>query len=88
MFRKTSPVEEVVRNTCYQVTFYGEGWEDQVGPKDFNYHKPCDRCILGRISGRDGYEVTAIGAVLSAIVVITEKDKLLARYVFLSSVED
>ncbi|XP_018580098.1 saccharopine dehydrogenase-like oxidoreductase [Anoplophora glabripennis] len=76
MFRKEPPTETTIRNTCYQVLLYGEGWDDRVGPGDYQYHKPCDKCILGRVSGRNGYEVICIGVILSAITIITEKEKL------------
>lgn len=88
MFRKEPPTEKVVRNTHYQVTLYGEGWEDEVGPEVFEYRKPCDKSILGRVRGRDGYELTSVGAVLSAIVIVTEKDKLPSGYVFLFFLND
>ncbi|KAJ8942835.1 hypothetical protein NQ318_022850 [Aromia moschata] len=70
------PSKEIVENTCFEITLDGEGWKTKLPKKDDQYATPCDRRIVGRVSGKDGYATTSVALVLSAIMMITEADKM------------
>ncbi|KAJ8918083.1 hypothetical protein NQ315_011540 [Exocentrus adspersus] len=76
-FSKKQPSEEKIEKSWFQITFYGEGWKEKLEDKDDQYDKPCDKCIVGRVKGKNpGYGATCAALVLSAIVIATESDKM------------
>lgn len=76
-FSKKSPPEEKIQKSWFQITLYGEGWKEKLTDKDDQYTKPCDKCIVGRVKGKNpGYGATCVCLVMSAIIIATENDKL------------
>ncbi|KAJ8932942.1 hypothetical protein NQ314_014321 [Rhamnusium bicolor] len=76
-FSKKQPSEEIIQNTWFQITFYGEGWKEKLSNKDDQYSSPCDKCIVGRVKGKNpGYGATCATLILSAIMIVTESDKM------------
>ncbi|KAJ8973251.1 hypothetical protein NQ317_019526 [Molorchus minor] len=71
------PSEEKIEKSWFQITFYGEGWKEKLENKDDQYSIPCDKSIVGRVKGRNpGYGSTCLALVLSAVVIVTESDKM------------
>jgi short subunit dehydrogenase-like uncharacterized protein len=55
-------------------TFYGRGWKGKsVG---VTYRQKEDSWIVGKVRGRDGYQVTGLCAAVSALVLVGGSQKL------------
>ncbi|XP_060526836.1 saccharopine dehydrogenase-like oxidoreductase [Cylas formicarius] len=77
MCSKKSPSEEMIENTWFQLNLYGEGWKEKLADKNDQYTTPVNQRIAGKVKGRNpGYGATCIALILSAITILTEKDKL------------
>lgn len=77
MFGKKQPSEEIIENTWFQITFYGEGWKDISLAEIDGFSKPCNRKIVARIKGRNpGYGSTCVCVVAAAITVLSETENL------------
>ncbi|RZC41855.1 hypothetical protein BDFB_010958 [Asbolus verrucosus] len=71
------PSEEKLAKTWFSVTFYGEGWKEELANADDQYSIPVNRAIVTRVKGRNpAYGSTCTCLVLAAITVITETNKL------------
>ncbi|XP_049821225.1 saccharopine dehydrogenase-like oxidoreductase isoform X2 [Aethina tumida] len=71
LFGTENPSEEKISKYWFSITFRGKGWkgDKQDGPEN--------REIVGRVKGRNpAYGTTCIALVLSAIMILTEKNKL------------
>ncbi|ERL95526.1 saccharopine dehydrogenase-like oxidoreductase [Dendroctonus ponderosae] len=76
-FSKKPPSEENINSARFSIDFYGEGWKEKLASKDDQYTTPVDTFIRGQVKGNNpGYGATCACLVLSAIVVLTETDKL------------
>lgn len=73
-FFGNQPSKKQTDNARYIIWLNGEGWEEE----DCNIieTKPINRRILGKISGNSGYRATGICAVLSALVLHSERNQL------------
>ncbi|KAG5862429.1 Saccharopine dehydrogenase-like oxidoreductase, partial [Gonioctena quinquepunctata] len=81
MISKKEPSEEKIENSRFQITLYGQGWHERLEDELQNYTVPCNRNIVGRIKGKNpGYGSTCICLVYSAIVLLTENDKMPGDY--------
>ncbi|RZC41634.1 saccharopine dehydrogenase-like [Asbolus verrucosus] len=71
------PSEEKIAKSWFSVTFYGEGWKEELANADDQYSTPVNKAIVTKVKGRNpGYGSTCKCLVLAAITVITETDKL------------
>lgn len=76
-FSKNQPSDEIIENAWFQFTFYGEGWKDKLLDKNYEYSKPCDKKIVGRMRGRNpAYGSTCVCLIGAAVVLLSETDKL------------
>lgn len=66
-----------MRRTVFSITLRGEGWPERLSDPDQEYEGPPTKVIIGKVSGRNpGYGATCTALALSAIVILSETDKL------------
>ncbi|RZC36403.1 Saccharop dh and/or NAD binding 10 domain containing protein [Asbolus verrucosus] len=68
------PHRKDTNNLQLITTLYGRGWKGEI--VDESYKKPEDGWIVVKIKGRDPYEITAICATVSALVLLDQSQKL------------
>ncbi|KAF5299944.1 hypothetical protein FQA39_LY11317 [Lamprigera yunnana] len=77
MFSFENPSDEKSERTLYDITFYGEGWDEEIPASQTTVRKPPNKSIIGHVSGRNpGYGLTCICVTLSAIVLLTEQERM------------
>lgn len=76
-FSREGPTEETQKNTEFSITLYGKGWKEKLTESSDAYKSPMDKTVIAKVSGSNpGYGATCVALVMSAIVVITETDKM------------
>jgi hypothetical protein len=73
-FFDTSPLEENTKMIELVATFYGRGWKGKA--VDATYRQKEDSWIVGKVRGRDGYQLTGLCAAVSALVLVGGSQKL------------
>lgn len=69
-----------MNNSLFSIVFYGEGWKESLPNADDQYTTPVDKAVVARVKGRNpGYGITCFALVLSALTILTEKNKLPAE---------
>ncbi|XP_072384284.1 saccharopine dehydrogenase-like oxidoreductase [Diabrotica undecimpunctata] len=71
------PEDKIVENCWYQITWYGEGWKEKLPDKDAQYSTPPNKSIVAQLKAKNpGYALTCAGIVGSAVMILTEREKL------------
>lgn len=77
MFSNDPPQEETIKNSKFAIYLYGQGWSDKIANENDTSDMPMDKSMICKVKGTNpGYGATCIALVLSAIMILTEKDKL------------
>lgn len=77
MFAHESPPDEKLKKTKFSITFHGKGWSEKLSEAEDEYKTPPNKTVMGRVGGMNpGYGITATAITLSAIVILTETNKL------------
>ncbi|KAJ3666450.1 hypothetical protein Zmor_001892 [Zophobas morio] len=72
-----TPSIERADNGHFSMTFYGEGWKENLPDANHQYTSPPNRAITARVKGNNpAYGTTCICLALSAITIITETSKM------------
>ncbi|KRT79281.1 hypothetical protein AMK59_6690 [Oryctes borbonicus] len=77
MISHEGPTEEKQEHTLFNFVLVGQGWsETQLEPTD-QFPTPPEKIALAKVSGNNpGYGATCIMLAVSALMILTEKDKL------------
>jgi len=78
-FSHEGPKPEVMENTKFSITFYGEGWpvEEKLAEPTDKHTSPPTKKIVTKVTGSNpGYGATCVAVLLSAVTVLKETNKL------------
>nr|XP_022908077.1 saccharopine dehydrogenase-like oxidoreductase [Onthophagus taurus]XP_022908078.1 saccharopine dehydrogenase-like oxidoreductase [Onthophagus taurus] len=77
VFSPEGPSEERQEATIYNLKLHGKGWSEKLNDPLFQPHSLPNKEMIVKISGRNpGYGVTCAAFALSAIMILTEGDKM------------
>jgi len=77
-FSKQNPPEHIIENTKFKITFVGKGWSSKLSnPLQLETEQKMDRQMITEVSGvNPGYGVTCAALALSALTILTERERL------------
>lgn len=71
-----SPKRETNEQGHFSITFKALGWTEKLAEPTDKHIDPPNKEVITKVSGVNGYEVTSIASILSAIIILKETDKI------------
>lgn len=71
-------------NSHFTITFRAEGWTEKLAEPTDKHKDPPNKVLITKVSSvSPGYGATSIMALLSAITILKESDKMPDKYVYI-----
>ncbi|KAM0735094.1 Saccharopine dehydrogenase-like oxidoreductase [Formica fusca] len=71
-----SPKRETHEQAHFSITFKALGWTEKLAETTDKHTDPPNKKVITKVSGINGYEITSIALILSAITILKEADKI------------
>jgi len=72
-----NPKPEVNKSTHFSMTFKASGWTQKLPEPTDKHTDPPNKEVIVKVTGDSpAYEMTSITVILSAIIILTETDKI------------